>query len=127
MAPPHPSVDSLTSLLKTMGGDDCDRPACDDTKSALSAAMRRVDRRRGGGGGDIGDASSGTSVTDAPNCYAGCPPTRDEIGASAWLFLHSMVGFFLPKRENSDGGAFWFYLPPAFYRISPVLGLESMI
>ena len=35
--------DKLASLLKSMsGGDDCDRPACDDTKSALSAALQRV-------------------------------------------------------------------------------------
>ena len=96
MAPSHPSSDnrkgddSLSSLLKTMGGDDCDRPACDDAKSALSKALRRVDRRRGGGG-DIGDTSSEKIVTDTPNSYVGCPPTRDEIGASTWLLLHSMV------------------------------------
>lgn len=85
--------DSLASLLKTMGGDDCDRPACDDTKSALTAALRRVDRSPGvvPGGADVGDASSGRSAAAVPDSYRACPPTRDEIGASTWSLLHSMV------------------------------------
>lgn len=89
--------DSLASLLKTMGGDDCDRPACDDTKSALTAALRRVDRSSGvvsgggDGGGDVGDASSRRSAAAVPDSYRACPPTRDEIGASTWSLLHSMV------------------------------------
>jgi hypothetical protein len=90
--------DPLASLLKTMGGDDCDRPACDDTKSALTAALRRVDRSPsgvvrggGGGGGGGGDASSGRSAAAVPDSYRACPPTRDEIGVSTWSLLHSMV------------------------------------
>jgi len=77
--------DNLTSLLKTMGGDDCDRPACDDTKSALSAALKRVDRRR----------TKTEVVKDGDALSLGyrsvCPPTRDEIGAQTWSLLHSMV------------------------------------
>ena len=93
-------LDPLASLLKTMGGDDCDRPACDDTKSALTAALGRVDRsssgvvRKGGGGGGgsaVGDTSSGRSATAIPDSYRACPPTRDEIGVSTWSLLHSMV------------------------------------
>ena len=91
--------DPLASLLKTMGGDDCDRPACDDTKSALTAALRRMDRSSsgvvrggggGGGGGAVGDSSSGSSAA-LPDSYRACPPTRDEIGVSTWSLLHSMV------------------------------------
>ena len=92
-------LDPLASLLKTMGGDDCDRPACDDTKSALTAALGRVDRSSsgvvrkggGGGGGAVGDTSSGRSATAIPDSYRACPPTRDEIGVSTWSLLHSMV------------------------------------
>jgi hypothetical protein len=90
-------LDPLASLLKTMGGDDCDRPACDDTKSALTAALGRVDRsssgvvRKGGGGSAVGDTSSGRSATAIPDSYRACPPTRDEIGVSTWSLLHSMV------------------------------------
>ena len=94
--------DRLASLLKSMGGgDDCDRPACDDTKSALTAALQRV-----GGRSNNKDASSeGTTrnkkqpqsvVKDktVPNGYKACPPTRDEIGVSTWSLLHSMVRFY---------------------------------
>ena len=77
--------DNLTSLLKTMGGDDCDRPACDDTKSALSAALKRVDRRRTKTG-VVGDGDAFSS-----GYRSVCPPTRDEIGAQTWSLLHSMV------------------------------------
>ena len=79
------ATDNLTPLLKTMGGDDCDRPACDDTKSALSAAMKRVDRRR----------TKTQVVEDGDALSSGyrreCPPTRDQIGAQTWSLLHSMV------------------------------------
>lgn len=90
--------DSLASLLKSMGGDDCDRPACDDTKSALSAALMRV--------GKSSDASSESESTakhseqnssvkektgHLPHSYNACPPTKDVIGASTWTLVHSMV------------------------------------
>jgi len=90
--------DKLASLLKSMsGGDDCDRPACDDTKSALSAALQRV--------GMDGASSSSSSISKKQqqhqmendekniqkNRYTACPPTRDEIGSSTWSLLHSMV------------------------------------
>ena len=63
--------DPLASLFKTMGGEDCDRPQCDDTKSALSMALRRVQ-----------NDDANTTM---------CPPSKDEIGASTWKLLHSMV------------------------------------
>ena len=71
------------------GGDDCDRPACDDTKSALTAALQRV-------GASTKDASTrvskkSTKEDNVPSDYNACPPTRDEIGVSTWSLLHSMV------------------------------------
>jgi hypothetical protein len=108
---------SLASLLKSMGGDDCDRPACDDTKSALSAALKRVGTSSGGGAGaavsslggdassDTGGIPSGSTVKPTkqsssskdrkgrlPNSYNASPPTKDAIGASTWALVHSMVG-----------------------------------
>jgi len=101
--------DRLASLLKSMGGgDDCDRPACDDTKSALTAALQRV-----GGRSNNKDASSeGTTrnkkqpqsvVKDktVPNGYKACPPTRDEIGVSTWSLLHSMAAWY-PSQPSSE-------------------------
>lgn len=96
--------DKLASLLKSMsGGDDCDRPACDDTKSALSAALQRVGNNKQDG------ASSSSSISknqqhrmeneekniQKKDRYTACPPTRDEIGVSTWSLLHSMVCYLL--------------------------------
>lgn len=89
--------DKLASLFKSMGGDDCDRPACDDTKSALSAALQRVGNknRSAGGSNNTKDVVNNKSATDnITNAYKACPPTRDEIGASTWSLLHSMVRLF---------------------------------
>mmetsp|Transcript_7483 Transcript_7483/g.11165 ORF Transcript_7483/g.11165 Transcript_7483/m.11165 type:complete len:199 (-) Transcript_7483:1493-2089(-) len=113
---PHSSKDSnnyvsknegLASLFKSMGGgDDCDRPACDDTKSALTAALERAGRSNT-------DASESTSkqirkklpksVKDqsVPKGYIACPPTRDEIGVSTWSLLHSMAAWY-PSQPTSE-------------------------
>ena len=72
----------LTPFLKTIG-DDCDRPACDDTKSALTAALERVNAAK--------TKSGVKSRSRQPGSYAACPPTRDEIGVSTWNLVHSMV------------------------------------
>mmetsp|Transcript_38972 Transcript_38972/g.93784 ORF Transcript_38972/g.93784 Transcript_38972/m.93784 type:complete len:201 (+) Transcript_38972:25-627(+) len=105
------SDDSLASLFKSMGGggDDCDRPACDDTKSALSAALQRVQgvRSVGGKGKEEEDAQqSSTRETATPrgktrDGRVACPPTRDEIGASTWSLLHSMAAWY-PNQPNSE-------------------------
>lgn len=96
--------DGLASLFKSMGGggDDCDRPACDDTKSALTAALQRVGQNKQHKKGDAAAASSGDSKNKeeekkdgaSPDRYTACPPTRDEIGVSTWNLLHSMVRVF---------------------------------
>jgi len=94
--------DKLASLLKSMsGGDDCDRPACDDTKSALSAALQRVGNNKNVDGASSSSNASKKKQTrhieenEEKNIqrkrYTACPPTRDEIGSSTWSLLHSMV------------------------------------
>jgi hypothetical protein len=70
--------DPLAPFLKSMG-EDCDRPACDDTKSALTAALGRV------------NAAKKKKGEKQPNGYTACPPRKDEIGVSTWILLHSMV------------------------------------
>ena len=82
-------ADQLGSLLKSMGGGDCDRPACDDTKSALSAALQRV--------GEARDASKNSTKQST---YRACPPTREEIGTSTWSLLHSMAAWY-PKSPTA--------------------------
>jgi len=82
---------SLAAMMKEM--DDCDRPACEDTVSALTAALGRVkskkptaaaapsakgsDGGRGGGGGGARPPA--------------CPPTSGLLGKSSWNLIHSMV------------------------------------
>ena len=73
----------LAPFLKSIGNEDCDRPACDDTKSALTAALNRVNAAK--------KAPSGKE--SGPISYRACPPTKDEIGVSTWTLLHSMVRF----------------------------------
>ena len=68
--------DPLESFVEKVE-DDCDRPACEDTVTALSQALNRLRK-----------------VTDK-NADAGsirsCPPKKDAIGKSSWTLLHSMV------------------------------------
>jgi hypothetical protein len=70
--------DPLAPFLKSIG-EDCDRPACDDTKSALTAALGRV------------NAAKKKKGEKQPGGYTACPPGKDEIGVSTWTLLHSMV------------------------------------
>lgn len=72
----------LAVMMKEM--DDCNRPACEDTVSALTAALGRVKTKNsskkdsGGGGG-------------APSPPSACPPTSGLLGKSSWNLVHSMV------------------------------------
>ena len=92
--------DKLASLIKSMsGGDDCDRPACDDTKSALSAALQHVGNKVDGASSSSSSISKKKQTqhieeNEKKNRYTACPPTRDEIGSSTWSLLHSMVCIF---------------------------------
>mmetsp|Transcript_24593 Transcript_24593/g.58442 ORF Transcript_24593/g.58442 Transcript_24593/m.58442 type:complete len:181 (-) Transcript_24593:94-636(-) len=78
--------DPLASLFKTMGGEDCDRPQCDDTKSALTMALRRVHNN------DVEQIQPSTKL---------CPPSKDEIGSSTWTLLHSMAAWY-PESPTSE-------------------------
>ena len=70
----------LAPFLKSIGNEDCDRPACDDTKSALTAALGRVNA--------VKKKQGDSKKVDSNET---CPPSRDEIGVSTWTLLHSMV------------------------------------
>mmetsp|Transcript_26382 Transcript_26382/g.53578 ORF Transcript_26382/g.53578 Transcript_26382/m.53578 type:complete len:143 (-) Transcript_26382:824-1252(-) len=77
---------SLSAMMKEM--DDCDRPACEDTVSALTAALRRVGKK--GGPATSASSSSKGSASTRP---AACPPTSGVLGKSSWNLVHSMVSF----------------------------------
>lgn len=61
--------------------DDCDRPACDDTVSALTAALNRVQKQQQ----QQQETKSKETTTKE------CPPTSAQLGRSTWDLLHSMV------------------------------------
>jgi hypothetical protein len=76
----------LTPFLKTIG-NNCNRPAYDDTKSALTAELERV---------NVAKTKSGVKLrAEQPGSYAACPPMRDEIGISMWNLVHSMMPSFV--------------------------------
>ena len=122
MAPNYSSNDGISSLLKSMsgGGDDCDRPACEDTKSALTDALQRIRK-------DDASSSSGSkknrkqpkSVKDTiPDAYRACPPTREDIGASTWSLLHSMAAWY-PTQPTSEDKQFMSSFMTALSRFYP--------
>ena len=105
----------LAPFLKSIGGDDCDRPACDDTKSALSAALERIGRASSSSStsgektvkssqvkGMSSDTTTFTAANDASVGYNACPPTRDEIGTSTWSLLHSMAAWYPNNPTPED-------------------------
>ncbi|KAL7512726.1 hypothetical protein ACHAXN_011536 [Cyclotella atomus] len=81
--------DPLAPFLKSIG-EDCDRPACDDTKSALTAALGRV------------NAAKKKKGEKQPGGYTACPPGKDEIGVSTWTLLHSMAAWYPKQPSDQD-------------------------
>lgn len=64
--------------------DDCDRPACEETVSALSNALNRLKEKKK-------KKSTISSGTVGEEKKMACPPSKDYIGKSSWTLLHSMV------------------------------------
>ena len=70
--------------------DDCDRPACDDTMSALNAALKHAK-----------GYSPSSSKPEQPTTQR-CPPTKGALGSSSWDLLHSMVAWYPEKPAPTD-------------------------
>mmetsp|Transcript_10878 Transcript_10878/g.16789 ORF Transcript_10878/g.16789 Transcript_10878/m.16789 type:complete len:175 (+) Transcript_10878:107-631(+) len=68
--------------------DDCDRPACDDTVSALSKAMASVQRKEE-------ESKNNTSSKE-------CPPKSAELGKSSWTLLHTMAAWYPDQPSETD-------------------------
>jgi hypothetical protein len=71
------------------GTADCDRPACEETVSALTSALNRLNEKKMKNGGS--STSSSSSIKTNGIVGVGCPPSKDYIGKSSWTLLHSMV------------------------------------
>ena len=72
--------------IPTPSLDDCDRPACEDTVSALSAALNRVKEK---------------NQKHSQNKLE-CPPKKDFIGSSTWTLLHSMAAWYPENPTPTD-------------------------
>eukprot|EP00540_Astrosyne_radiata_P022180 CAMPEP_0116859128 /NCGR_PEP_ID=MMETSP0418-20121206/21607_1 /TAXON_ID=1158023 /ORGANISM="Astrosyne radiata, Strain 13vi08-1A" /LENGTH=128 /DNA_ID=CAMNT_0004493229 /DNA_START=12 /DNA_END=398 /DNA_ORIENTATION=- len=68
--------------------DDCERPSCEDTVSALSAAMNRIQA----------NSTTTTTTSSKPEC----PPRSAELGRSTWTFLHSMAAWYPEKPTHQE-------------------------
>lgn len=75
--------------------EDCERPACEDTVSALSSAMNRINKIKNKGPG----AGAGAATTTPK---LACPPTKDAIGRSSWNLLHSMTAWYPDKPSLEE-------------------------
>lgn len=80
----------LANLMKKM--EDCSRPACADTASALSAALGRVETKKP-------DAlTEGLDWrVDLP-----CPPVSGVLGKSSWNLIHSMAAWYPDNPSTED-------------------------
>ena len=74
----HPAKDFPFDGITRKSIENCDRPACEDTVSALSAAIERI-------GGQAKSLASEKSLE--------CPPSKDSLGRSSWTLLHNMVRY----------------------------------
>lgn len=62
------------------GGDDCDRPACDDVKDAMTKSGLQFERTKR----QPNFATKDVATTD-------CPVNTSQLGRSSWTLLHSVV------------------------------------
>lgn len=69
--------------------DDCDRPACEGTMSALSAALNQAKKLN----------SSPTTTSSSPKQ---CPPTKTILGNGSWDLLHSMAAWYPDNPTPTD-------------------------
>ena len=85
---------SLSAMTKEM--DDCDRPACEDTVSALTAALGRVGKKHSSSRrkGAISNASASKKLA--------CPPNSGLLGKSSWNLVHSMVAWYPDNPSKED-------------------------
>jgi len=71
--------------------NDCERPACADTVSALNAAMSHAEK------------SNNVKKTSGEKGHVKfeCPPSSSELGTGTWKLLHSMAAWY-PENPTHD-------------------------
>jgi len=67
--------------------ENCDRPACEETVTAISAALERIGKK--------------TTNTEISSSKIECPPSKDSLGKSSWTLLHSMAAWY-PENPTQE-------------------------
>ena len=70
-------------LLPGFDEEDCERPSCDDIKTALKTSLDRLDKMPKSKGGKAAASPSEKDVQ--------CPIGKSDLGTSSWKLLHTMV------------------------------------
>ena len=78
--------------------DDCDRPACHDTSSALQSAFLGMQNKYG----NSSKKGMKGAVNEPVSNEVVCPPGTVDLGKSGWTLLHSMAAWYPDVPSMSD-------------------------
>jgi hypothetical protein len=90
-----PSMPSMP--FRPNGMDDCERPACHDTISAINSALGRIQEQSKK---KVTPSSPPPSLLEED--VGGCPPDTRTLGASSWNLLHSMAAWYPNKPTLNE-------------------------
>ena len=88
--------------------NDCDRPACADTLSALNAAMKHSKQQNTKNSPN--EINSNLKLGQSSPESMGCPPLSEELGRGSWKLLHSMAAWYPDYPTEEDQKAMQFFI-----------------
>eukprot|EP00978_Attheya_sp_CCMP212_P016411 scaffold42990_cov56-Attheya_sp.AAC.8 len=90
------------SMFRPNGMDDCERPACEDTISAMNSALGRIQEQSNKKKATKPSlAAKPTPSLLLEDVGGECPPDTRTLGTSSWNLLHSMVAWY-PSKPTLD-------------------------
>ena len=79
----------MPTNIPSIKEDDCERPACSDTVSAMKKLMTEME-------------NSERSSKKKTKKKIQCPPNSATIGKGTWTLLHSMAAWYPDSPSNND-------------------------